>query len=81
MAEFTNDPTLGTPDEDITTIIDTSEYLDQRWRAMRLHASQVPPFDAMSPELQHAFLTRDCLRRIDPPPTGASVATELFAAH
>ena len=47
MAEFTNDATLGHPDDDIMTVIDTSKFFDQRWRAIRLHASQAPPFDAM----------------------------------
>jgi N-acetyl-1-D-myo-inositol-2-amino-2-deoxy-alpha-D-glucopyranoside deacetylase len=78
MTAFTNVPTLGTPDEDFTTIIDTSEFLDQRWQAIRLHASQIPPFDAMPEEMQRAFLTRECLLRLDPPPNGGPVATELF---
>jgi N-acetyl-1-D-myo-inositol-2-amino-2-deoxy-alpha-D-glucopyranoside deacetylase len=63
MAQFTGDPTAGTPDDELTTVIDTSEHLDQRWRAIRLHASQVPPFDAMSFEMQRAFLTKDHLMR------------------
>jgi N-acetyl-1-D-myo-inositol-2-amino-2-deoxy-alpha-D-glucopyranoside deacetylase len=78
MTAFTNVPTLGTRDDEITMMIDTSEFLEQRWRAIRRHASQVPPFDAMSPKMQRAFLTRECLRRLDPPPPGGPVATELF---
>jgi N-acetyl-1-D-myo-inositol-2-amino-2-deoxy-alpha-D-glucopyranoside deacetylase len=66
LTAFTSIPTLGTPDEEITMTIDTSAFLDQRWRAIRLHASQAPPFDAMPPEMQRAFLTRDHLIRVDP---------------
>ncbi len=67
MAEFTRHPGLGTPDRDITTRVDVAAHLELRWRAMRAHRSQVPPYDAMSRELQDAFLTVDCLRRVDPP--------------
>jgi N-acetyl-1-D-myo-inositol-2-amino-2-deoxy-alpha-D-glucopyranoside deacetylase len=81
MTAFTNDPALGTPDEDITTTIDTSAFLAQRRRAIRLHASQVPPFDAMSHDLQHAFLTRECLIRLQPAATHGTIATKLFASQ
>jgi N-acetyl-1-D-myo-inositol-2-amino-2-deoxy-alpha-D-glucopyranoside deacetylase len=78
LAEFTGNPNLGTPDGEITTLIDTTEHLDRRWRAMRMHASQVPPYDAMSPELQHAFLTSDRLIRIHPAWEGGPLERELL---
>ena len=70
MRRFSGIDTLGTPDADLTTIVDVEHLLDQRWRAMRAHRSQAPPYLAMDPALQHAFLSRDHLRRVwpEPPP-------------
>lgn len=67
MREFTGVDDLGTPDEDITTVVDTSALIEQRWKAMRAHRSQVPPYDAMPPEVQRAFLAADRLQRVRPP--------------
>ncbi|MGZ4726641.1 MAG: PIG-L deacetylase family protein [Acidimicrobiales bacterium] len=66
LGPFTGDDSLGTPDAEITTVVDVGDLVDQRWRAMRAHASQVPPYDAMDAELQLAFLATDRLRRVDP---------------
>jgi N-acetyl-1-D-myo-inositol-2-amino-2-deoxy-alpha-D-glucopyranoside deacetylase len=63
----------------VTTVIDTEPYLDKRWRAIRKHASQVPPFEAMAPEMQHAFLATDYLIRVEPAWTGGPLERELFA--
>ncbi|MEA2001210.1 MAG: PIG-L family deacetylase [Actinomycetota bacterium] len=46
MAAFADDPGLkkiGTPDLDITTAVDVSEWVDVKRRAMVAHASQVTP--------------------------------------
>jgi N-acetyl-1-D-myo-inositol-2-amino-2-deoxy-alpha-D-glucopyranoside deacetylase len=80
LGAFVGDPSVGTPDDSITTVIDTGEHLDLRWRAMRKHATQVPPFDGMSPEQQATFLTVDHLRRVAPPWNGGPVERELFPA-
>jgi LmbE family N-acetylglucosaminyl deacetylase len=74
MTAFTGAEGLGTPDEEITTLVDVADLLPLRWRAIRTHASQVPPFDAMSPALQHDFLAVDRLRRVDPAWEGGPVA-------
>jgi LmbE family N-acetylglucosaminyl deacetylase len=58
--------TLGTPDESITTVLDTRRHLDLRWRAIHAHASQVSPFAALPAPLQEAFLGTDHLRRTSP---------------
>lgn len=73
MTEFTGVEGLGTPDEEVTTLVDVADLLDLRWRAIRTHASQVPPFDAMDDVLQHGFLAVDRLRRVDPPWPGGPV--------
>lgn len=67
MTEFTGVDFLGTPDDEVTTVVDVADLLDLRWRAIRAHSSQVPPFDAMGEDLQHGFLAVDRLRRVDPP--------------
>jgi N-acetyl-1-D-myo-inositol-2-amino-2-deoxy-alpha-D-glucopyranoside deacetylase len=63
----------GTPDESITTVVDTSAFIDLRWRAMRAHATQRPPFTLMSESLQKRFLETDYLIRIDPPFAGEPI--------
>lgn len=53
---------LGTPDEDITLVVDVEAHLDTRWAAIRAHHSQPSPYDDLVPELQHEFLAFDRLR-------------------
>jgi N-acetyl-1-D-myo-inositol-2-amino-2-deoxy-alpha-D-glucopyranoside deacetylase len=76
MTEFTGDSTLGTPDEAITTTVDVARHDELRWKAMRAHASQTPPYDSMPPALQRAFLHTDHLIRIDPPWTGGPLEAD-----
>ncbi|MFP5321886.1 MAG: PIG-L deacetylase family protein [Acidimicrobiia bacterium] len=80
MQRFTGVDHLGTPDDEITTVVDTSALLDRRWEAMRAHRSQVPPYDAMDAELQHAFLATDRLRRVRPAWTGGEVERDWVPA-
>lgn len=55
---------LGTPDDDITTVVDVRAHLPARWRAIRAHASQASPYDGLPPELQDEFLGHDRLRLV-----------------
>lgn len=55
---------LGTPDEDITLVVDVSDHVSTRWAAMRAHASQASPYDDLPAELQDEFLTQDRLRLV-----------------
>jgi hypothetical protein len=57
----------GQARDQITTVVDTTAHISLRWRAIQVHASQTPPYDLMSPELQHAFLAADHFVRVDPP--------------
>lgn len=77
MHEHTGDPSLGTPDEEITTVIDVGRHRGTRWAAMRAHASQVPPFEGMDGHLADAFLSVDRLVRVRPPWTGGAVEPDL----
>ncbi|MDP2773096.1 MAG: PIG-L family deacetylase, partial [Nocardioides sp.] len=75
MTEFTGIPLLGTPDADLTTVVDVSGLLELRAQAIRAHASQVPPFDSMDRRLRHQFLAVDRLVRVDPPWEGGPLET------
>jgi N-acetyl-1-D-myo-inositol-2-amino-2-deoxy-alpha-D-glucopyranoside deacetylase len=55
---------LGTPDADITLVIDVERHLATRWAAMRAHHSQASPYDDLPDELQHEFLAKDRLRLV-----------------
>jgi LmbE family N-acetylglucosaminyl deacetylase len=55
---------LGTPDEEITTVLDVSAHVATRWAAIRAHASQASPYDDLPEDLQHEFLAYDRLRLV-----------------
>ena len=55
---------LGTPDEDITTIVDVRAVLPTRSDAIRAHASQASPYDELPTELQEEFLATDRLQLV-----------------
>jgi LmbE family N-acetylglucosaminyl deacetylase len=61
---------IGTPDEDMTTVVDTTEHLVERERAIAAHASQTSPFEGLPPDLRQAFLGTSYARRVVPPWTG-----------
>lgn len=69
---------LGTPDEQITTVVDTSSVYDLRWQAIRAHGSQTSPYEILPPELQRAFLATDRLRRVRPPWPGGPVENDFL---
>jgi LmbE family N-acetylglucosaminyl deacetylase len=69
---------LGTPEAEITTVIDSSELFERRQQAIALHASQTSPFEILPPDLRRRFLAVERLRRVRPPWTGGPVETELF---
>jgi LmbE family N-acetylglucosaminyl deacetylase len=54
---------LGTPDEQIDVVLDQTEHLDARERAISAHHSQTSPFEGLPPALRRAFLGRDHLQR------------------
>lgn len=61
---------LGTPEEQVTHVVDTSEFWPQRWRAIRAHGSQTSPFEGLPEDLARAFLCREHLSLVprgDPP--------------
>lgn len=70
---------LGTPEEDIHVVIDTSHLLERREEAIALHRSQVPPHDMLPADLRREVLSAECLRQMRPPWPGGPVAAELFS--
>jgi LmbE family N-acetylglucosaminyl deacetylase len=69
---------LGTPQDQITTVIDSTRYLDLREQAIALHRSQSSPYEVMSAELRREFLTNECLCRVHPEWNGGPIETEIF---
>jgi N-acetyl-1-D-myo-inositol-2-amino-2-deoxy-alpha-D-glucopyranoside deacetylase len=55
---------LGTPDEEITLVVDATAELGARWAAIRAHASQPSPYDGLPPDLQLEFLAVDRLKLV-----------------
>lgn len=69
---------LGTPEELITTVIDSTEYFDARERAIAAHSSQVSPFAVMPDDVRRQVLTTEHLRRVVPPWPAGQPATDEF---
>jgi LmbE family N-acetylglucosaminyl deacetylase len=76
-AAYTELPDIGTPDEQLTTLVDTEEFLPAREAAIALHRSQRSPFDGLPDELRRRFLGREHLVRVNPPWTGGPAETAL----
>lgn len=55
------DAELGTPDSEITLVLDTTTQLAVRERAIAAHASQTSPFEGLPEDLRRRFLTREHL--------------------
>jgi LmbE family N-acetylglucosaminyl deacetylase len=69
---------LGTPEDLITTVIDTTEHLDLREAALAVHRSQTSPYEVMPPELRREFLTAERLTRVQPVWTGGPIEFDIF---
>jgi LmbE family N-acetylglucosaminyl deacetylase len=69
---------LGTPENLITTVVETSAFLELRERAMQLHASQTSPYEVMPPDLRREFLQAEHLRRITPVWPGGALESDLL---
>lgn len=71
---------FGTPDDAVTTVIDTSGQLERRRAAIACHASQTSPFAGLPADLEHDFLATDHLQRVVPPWNGGPLERELVTA-
>lgn len=70
---------IGTPDIDITTVIDCAEHRAARERAIAAHASQTSPYEGLPTDLRHAFLDTSYAVRVAPPWTGGPCEATLLA--
>ena len=52
---------LGTPDEEIDLVLDTSEFYERREQAIALHRSQTSPFEGLPQDLRREWLTTEHL--------------------
>jgi len=71
--------TVGTPDEEITSVLDVSPYVELRISAAQSHRSQRSPFDMLPRELVLDALGKDFWVRVEPPWNGSAMETDLFA--
>lgn len=71
---------LGTPPEQITTIVDTSDLLERREQAMSLHRSQTSPYEVMPADLRREFLTSENLQRVRPVWNSSDIETDIFSS-
>jgi LmbE family N-acetylglucosaminyl deacetylase len=53
---------LGTPDDEIDVVLDTSDLYLRREQAIALHRSQTSPFEALPPDLRREWLTTEYLK-------------------
>ncbi len=68
----------GTPEDLITTVVETGRHLAERERAIAAHASQVSPYEGLPTDLRLAFLTTEHLRRVVPAWTGGNRERDIF---
>ena len=69
---------VGTPDDELTTVIPARGHLETRERAIAVHTSQTSPFEGLPPDLRAAFLDTVHLRRVLPPWEGGPTETDLL---
>ena len=76
-AAYSNLPDIGTPDDDVTTVLDTGAHYEARLEAIARHRSQSSPFDGLPEPLRRRFLAEDHLVRVNPPWDGGPREVEM----
>ena len=76
-AAYVELPDIGTPDDELTTVIDTSAHLAARDLAIAAHSSQTSPYEGLPDDLRRAFLGREHLKRVQPRWEGGPLETDL----
>lgn len=76
-SSYANLPEIGTPDEEVTTVIDTRPHYAARLAAISQHRSQASPFDGLPEDLRQRFLATEHLRRVRPPWPGGPAEVDL----
>ncbi len=70
--------TVETPDEEITSILDVSLYVELRISTAQNHRSQQSPSDRLPRELVLDALSKDFWIRVEPPWNDSVMETDLF---
>lgn len=74
-----NPNTLGTADDEITTVLDVSNFVELKIHAAQHHHSQRSPFTILPQDLMREVLGKDFWLRIEPHWDGGEVETDMFA--
>lgn len=74
---------FGTPDEEITTVVDVRDYLETKLRAILCHRTQLssmPPLVSMAEEMKQEFFGFETFvnTHLDPQATWVNKETDLF---
>jgi LmbE family N-acetylglucosaminyl deacetylase len=77
-AAYVELPEIGTPNEQFTTVVDTSTHLAAREAAIALHRSQSSPYDGLPDDLKRVFLTSEHLTRVSPAWPGGPLESDIF---
>ncbi|NHA66498.1 PIG-L deacetylase family protein [Phycicoccus flavus] len=82
-AAYVELPDIGTPDGDLTTVLDSGAHYEQRLAAIAVHHSQRSPYDDLPEDLRRRFLATEHLVRVGPsaPVTPAEYALLGSAAR
>ncbi len=75
---YAGDPEIGTPEDEITTVVDTARHYTTRLTAISRHRSQASPYDGLPEDLRRRFLCVDHLRRVQPRWPGGTLETDLL---
>lgn len=75
-----DEPVLGTPDVEISTLVDVREHRERLALAMAEHASQESPYENLPADLRDAFLDTARARRITPTWDGTTLEFTLLPA-
>lgn len=73
-----DEPALGTPDAEISTLVDVREHRARLALAMAEHASQDSPYEDLPADLRDAFLDTARARRITPTWDGTTLEHSLL---
>lgn len=73
-----DEPVLGTPDAEISTLVDVRAHRDRLALAMAEHASQDSPYDGLPDDLRDAFLDTARARRVVPAWDGTTLEHSLL---
>jgi LmbE family N-acetylglucosaminyl deacetylase len=76
--EAYEDNGMGRAEDEITTVVDVTNVLEVRCRAIAAHHTQTSPFDGLEKEFRDTLLAQDHFVRAVPPWTGGDRESSLW---